>query len=118
MNPNHWFCTALRKEEPTLPPLDSKLNVRACLITNVKPEHRVFSAPENAVTSSDVPGFRGTPVSSDQCAFALARTGAGLVSYFGDVNAEEETTTTVQLIAVCGPSLEWMKRLFNHQKHP
>jgi hypothetical protein len=75
------------------------MNVKACLVTNVKPEDRLYSAEDGAVTYSIVPGFGGNPVSSGQVAIALARCGAGTVSFYGDVNIEKETIRVLGMIA-------------------
>jgi hypothetical protein len=92
LNTNHWFS----EEAHSLVP---RMNVKACMVTNVELEDRLYGAEDDAVTHSLVPGFRGIPVSSDQVAVALAKYGAGTVSFYGDVNIEEETIKTVGMIA-------------------
>jgi hypothetical protein len=90
LNTNHWF---------NMGGLSPALNVKACLVMNVKPEDVLYGAEDDAVTCSIVPGFGGRPVSSGQVAIALARCGAGTVSFYGDVNIEEETIAVIGLIA-------------------
>jgi hypothetical protein len=93
LNATHWF-TKLKNHS-----LCPAMNVKACLVTNVTPQDRLYSAEDGAVTSSLVPGFGGNPVSTGQVAIALGRCGAGTVSFYGDVNIEKETITTIGMIA-------------------
>jgi hypothetical protein len=76
----------------------STMNVKACLVTNVEPEDNLYGPAEHAVTQSLVPGFGGKSVHAGQSAFTLAKFGEGTVSFFGDVNIEEETVKTVGIV--------------------
>ena len=100
LNRNHWFVAETQNNNNNNKLLVCpKMNVKACLVTNVKLEDRLYGAEDDAVTNSHVPGFGGNAVSSDQIAIALAKCGAGTVSFYGDVNIEKETIKTVGMIA-------------------
>ncbi|KAI2494688.1 hypothetical protein MHU86_19823 [Fragilaria crotonensis] len=83
LNSSHWFAT-----EKNLS-LDIEMSVKACMVTNVEPEERLYGAIEDE--------SRG--ISEDLVAVTLARYGAGAVSFYGDVNIEEPTIRTVGMIA-------------------
>jgi hypothetical protein len=90
LNATHWF-----KKQAKCP----SMNVKACLVTNVEPEDNLYGTGEGAVTHSLVPGFGGNAVPAGQSAFTLAKFGEGTVSFFGDVNIEDETVKTVGIVA-------------------
>lgn len=80
------------------------MNVKCCMIKDVAPEDILFGSTKDSVSYSPVPSFGGHSIAAGQAAFAVARYGEGTVSFFGDINAEECTMTTVGIIAKGGPT--------------
>ena len=62
--------------------------------------HVLFGAQEGARSYSLVPGFGGVEIDESNTAVAFARYGEGTVSYFGDVNHEQETLEIMSVIAM------------------
>jgi len=75
-------------------------NVKACMLTNVEPQDVLFGAHENARSYSLVPGFGGQEIDKSNTAVAFAQYGEGTVSFFGDVNHEDETLEIMSIIAM------------------
>ena len=75
--------------------LPDELNAKACMLSNVAPEARVYALPAGATSQSHVPSMAGEPLRAGMCTVALSRFGAGAVGFFGDVNSEEETIHAV-----------------------
>ncbi len=84
--------------EQRLPPC---INAKACMLSGVQPEQRLYSPPAGAVAHSLVPGFGGA-IEPGLCSMAAAMFGAGRVLFFGDVNAEWETVSAVLQLAAPG----------------
>lgn len=79
--------------------LPEKYNVKACMLTDVPLEERVYFAGPDSVTHSLVPMMAGLPVEPEQCAVAASRCGSGGLIFIGDVNAEAETMRIVAKLA-------------------
>lgn len=74
-------------------------NAKAVLLKNVDVEDVLFGTTEDSSTYSLVPQMRGHDVEEGQCAVAHGKYGDGSVSFFGDVNAEQETCRIMSIIA-------------------
>lgn len=77
----------------------SRYNVKACMIQDVDGDEILFGTTEDAVSYSLVPGFGGVKIGAGKVAIAHGRYGEGTVSFFGDVNFEDETLQIMAVIA-------------------
>jgi len=86
------------------PPLCAKLprsyNVKACMVSDVDDNDRLYSPEEGAVSHSLVPFFGGTSVDADKCPVAASSVGEGRLVFIGDVNAEAATMDIIALLTV------------------
>ena len=82
--------------ELALPP---RYNVKACMLSGVAPDERVYGAGSSSVTLSLVPMMAGESVNEGMCSLAAASFGEGVVVFFGDVNAETCTTDVIVALA-------------------
>jgi hypothetical protein len=73
---------------PSLARLTPTISVKATLLTDVNPAHRLYVGPPQGRQNSD----------PQSCA-ALVSIGRGHLAYFGDVNAEEPTLAAIQLLS-------------------
>jgi hypothetical protein len=80
------------------PQAPKAINVKACMVRNVEPQDLLYATDEDSRSHSLVPGFGGRQVETGSSAFTLAKCGKGTVSFFGDVNAEEETMRVLQIV--------------------
>ena len=96
-NDDQSWCTWYSSKKGAVP---SRYNVKACMLTNVEPQDVLFGAQEGARSYSLVPGFGGEEIDESNTAVAFARYGEGTVSYFGDVNHEQETLEIMSVIAM------------------
>lgn len=105
-----YFCFANSDSDPhwakwyhqakgTLTNTNGKYNAKAVLLKNVDVEDVLFGTTEDSSTYSLVPQMRGQDVEEGQCAVAHGKYGDGSVSFFGDVNAEQETCRVMSIIA-------------------
>eukprot|EP00040_Diaphanoeca_grandis_P015057 m.76646 g.76646 ORF g.76646 m.76646 type:complete len:421 (-) comp24920_c0_seq3:204-1466(-) len=78
--------------------ITSSYNVKSCLLSHVSENDALFGTPSNASVHSLVPHMQGTPLKPNLCPFALGQFGAGCIGFFGDVNAEKPTMTTVGVV--------------------
>ena len=74
-------------------------NVKACMLTHVEPSDVLFGCVDDAQSYSVVPGFGGQEIEAGSTAIAFARYGSGTVSFFGDVNHEDDTIRIMSVIA-------------------
>mmetsp|Transcript_11043 Transcript_11043/g.16267 ORF Transcript_11043/g.16267 Transcript_11043/m.16267 type:complete len:288 (-) Transcript_11043:154-1017(-) len=74
-------------------------NVKAVLLSDVASEDNLFGTSEESTTYSLVPHMSGRDVDEGKCAIALGKCSEGSVSFFGDVNAEEDTCAIMAIIA-------------------
>ena len=72
--------------------------VKACMLSGVSEEERLYAPGEGAVAFSIVPGFGGMEIDPSMCPFAVANFERGKVCFFGDVNAEAETVSAILTI--------------------
>jgi len=77
----------------------STYNVKACMITDVEPADVLFGTADNAASYSLVPSMQGRSIGSGQVAIAVSQYGEGTVSFFGDVNFEDETLQIMAIVA-------------------
>jgi hypothetical protein len=77
----------------------SGYNVKACMLKDVELEDILFGTEEGAASYSLVPGFGGQSIGAGQVAIAFSRFEAGTVSFFGDVNYEDETLKIMAILA-------------------
>ena len=89
--------------QPAMGALPAHINAKACMVSDVPPEHQLYSPPAGAVAHSlvNAPGFAGTAIQGGMCSIAAAPFGQGHVVFFGDVNAEEETCAALMRLACC-----------------
>ena len=74
-----------------------RYNVKACMLSGVDIADQLYSTGEGATTQSPVSFMAGVPMEAGLTAIAATHVGTqgGRVSFFGDVNAEQETIDTV-----------------------
>eukprot|EP00803_Ostreobium_quekettii_P000487 evm.model.scf_3152.1 EVM.evm.TU.scf_3152.1 scf_3152:7070-8269(-) len=66
--------------------LPRRCNVKACMLSRVPVEEKVYAPAPCARTHSLVPSMAGEAIDGDMCAVAVGRVGAGALAYLGDVN--------------------------------
>ena len=69
------------------------------MLMNVAPEDNLFSTLDETKSYSLVPMMSGQDIEGGQSAIALGKCVDGSVSFFGDVNAEDETCDIMAVIA-------------------
>lgn len=67
----------------------------------VAPDDVLFGASSESQSQSLVPAVTGLDIEEEICTIALGKFGDESISFFGDVNAEEDTCATLAIIA-CG----------------
>eukprot|EP00036_Acanthoecidae_sp_10tr_P016257 CAMPEP_0206308394 /NCGR_PEP_ID=MMETSP0106_2-20121207/11835_1 /ASSEMBLY_ACC=CAM_ASM_000206 /TAXON_ID=81532 /ORGANISM="Acanthoeca-like sp., Strain 10tr" /LENGTH=316 /DNA_ID=CAMNT_0053739429 /DNA_START=106 /DNA_END=1057 /DNA_ORIENTATION=+ len=77
--------------------ITTDISVKACTVNNVPQSEVLFGIRDGAVSHSLV--FGGRPVDAELCAVAVGEYGAGYVGFFGDVNAESTTLSTIVTLA-------------------
>jgi hypothetical protein len=78
----------------------STYNVKACMLQDVAADEVLFGTTEESSSYSLVPHMRGVPIDTGLAAVAFGRYGEkGTVSFFGDVNFEDETLQIMSVIA-------------------
>ncbi|GIL65190.1 hypothetical protein Vafri_18968 [Volvox africanus] len=77
--------------------LPTDYNVKACMLSDVPPQERIYAAAPGALTHS-MAFMTGQPVDAGKTAIAAAQVGGGAVVFFGDVNWEEPTMATVAML--------------------
>eukprot|EP00038_Savillea_parva_P011622 m.198859 g.198859 ORF g.198859 m.198859 type:complete len:511 (-) comp20572_c0_seq1:35-1567(-) len=77
--------------------ITTDISIKACLVNNVPRSEVLFGTQDGALSQSHV--FTSQPVDSGLCAVAAGEYGAGYVGFFGDVNAEETTISTIVTLA-------------------
>ena len=80
-----------------------RINVKACMLTNVLPSDALFATTADARIHSL--SMMGETPEEQSTALALARFGSGTVSFVGDVNYEEDTINIMGTIAKGDPTL-------------
>eukprot|EP00752_Nemacystus_decipiens_P018234 g16362.t1 len=81
--------------------ITTTINVKAVMMACVPAEEVLFGTTSSSVSHSLVPTMRGLKVAEGLAAVALGKFGEGLVSFFGDVNAEK-TTCKIMAVIACG----------------
>ena len=71
--------------------MPSSINMKAVMLSGVAPEDQLFCPKRGARCVSAVPGFGGHIIPTFRTPIAATRHGKGLVTFIGDVNAEERT---------------------------
>jgi hypothetical protein len=81
--------------------LPRAINAKACMLSNVPQEHRLYAPAAGATAQSLVQakGFNGTAIQAGMCTIAAAPFGQGRIVFFGDVNAEPETCAALLQLA-------------------
>ena len=92
----HW-CKWYHKSKSAV--TTKRYNAKAVLLSGVAPEDNLFSTSDESRSYSLVPMMGGREIEASQSAVSLGKYGKGSVSYFGDVNAEEETCDIIATIA-------------------
>jgi hypothetical protein len=75
------------------------INVKATMLNNVPADEVLFGTDAGARSYSLVPSMRGQSIEEGMVAVALGKCGQGTVSFFGDVNHEDETVRTIAIVA-------------------
>lgn len=75
------------------------INVKATLLKDVPQEEVLFGTVDGAKSYSLVPHMRGQSIGGGSAAVALGKCGEGTVSFFGDVNHQDETVRTIAILA-------------------
>lgn len=75
------------------------INVKAVMMTSVATEDVLFGTTNSSVSHSLVPFMAGLEVEEGLVAVAFGSFGEGSVSFFGDVNAENDTCAIMAVIA-------------------
>jgi hypothetical protein len=75
------------------------INVKACMLKNVPADEILFGTDDGARSYSLVPHMAGQSISEGMAAVALGKCGEGTISFFGDVNHEDETVQTIAIVA-------------------
>jgi len=89
-----WYCTA-----PGAIVTDNSYNVKAVLIDGVDPGDALFVTGTESKSKSLVPSMAGHHIEQSMCAVAIGKYGKGSISYFGDVNAEDDTCSIISIVA-------------------
>eukprot|EP00752_Nemacystus_decipiens_P018235 g16363.t1 len=80
--------------------ITTTINVKAVMMACVPTKEVLFGTTSSSpVSHSLVPTMRGLKVAEGLAAVALGKFGEGLVSFFGDVNAQETTCAIMAVIA-------------------
>jgi hypothetical protein len=79
--------------------IKQNINVKACMLKNVPADEILFGTGDGARAYSLVPHMAGGSVDAGMAAVALGKCGEGTISFFGDVNHEEETVRTIAIVA-------------------
>ena len=89
-------------------------SVKACMISDVADNHRLYQPREGATVQSVIPlpGFAGEMVESGMCPLAVAQCGRGRVAFIGDVNAEPTTMKWIYFLGVLPSRADycWMRK--------
>lgn len=75
------------------------INVKAVMLKGVAAEDVLFGTSDSSVSHSLVPFMAGQEVEEGLAAVALGKVGEGSVSFFGDLNAENDTCAIMAVIA-------------------
>jgi hypothetical protein len=75
------------------------INVKATMLSNVPDDEILFGTDVGARTYSLVPDMAGHSIGEGMTAVAFGKCGQGTVSFFGDVNHEDETVRTIAIVA-------------------
>jgi hypothetical protein len=75
------------------------INVKASLLKDVPSDEILFGTGEGARSYSLVPHMAGQSIDTDRAVVALGKCGQGTVSFFGDVNHEDETVRIIAIVA-------------------
>lgn len=94
----HW-CKWYHKAKGAKTNGGPPYNVKAVMLKGVSPEETLFGTTENSRSYSLVPFMRDHEIGEGQCAIAHGQFGEGSISFFGDVNAEQETCDIIAVIA-------------------
>ena len=92
----HW-CKWYHKAKGAI--TTQRYNAKTVMLSGVAPEDNLFSTSDESRSYSLVPMMSGRDIEGGQSAVALGKYGEGSISYFGDVNAEEETCDIMAIIA-------------------
>ena len=95
-NDLHW-CKWYHKARGAL--TTSRYNVKAVMLKDVDPEDNLFGTSSESRSYSLVPMMAGQDIDEGLCAIAVGKCGEGSVSFFGDVNAEDDTCNIMSIIA-------------------
>jgi len=74
-------------------------NVHACMLKDVPPHETLYGSMDDDASHFVVPEMAGVPIGSGSVAVAYGKYGQGTVSFFGDVNYEEQTLELMAVIA-------------------
>lgn len=91
----HW-CKWYHEAQGSI---TASINVKASMAKNVAAEDLLFSTTNSSVSYSNVPFMAGVEIEEGLAAVAFGKFGQGSVSFFGDVNAEDDTCTIMAVIA-------------------
>lgn len=69
------------------------------MLKNVDPKDNLFGTSSESRSYSLVPMMAGQDIDEGLCAIAVGKCGEGSVSFFGDVNAEDDTCNIMSIIA-------------------
>jgi len=89
-----WYCTA-----PGAIVTDNSYNVKAVMLDGVDPGDALYATGTESKSYSLVPSMGGQDIERGMCAVAIGKYGKGSVSYFGDVNAEDDTCSIISIVA-------------------
>ncbi|KAK1733119.1 hypothetical protein QTG54_016257 [Skeletonema marinoi] len=95
-NDIHW-CKWYHKAKGAV--TTTRYNAKTVMLSGVAPEDNLFSTSDDSRSYSLVPMMSGRDIEGGQSAVAVGKYGEGSVSYFGDVNAEDETCDVMAIIA-------------------
>jgi hypothetical protein len=75
------------------------INVKAVMLKDVPADEILFGTGADARSYSLVPHMAGQSIDEGMTTVALGKCGQGTVSFFGDVNHEDETVRTIAIVA-------------------
>mmetsp|Transcript_3939 Transcript_3939/g.5448 ORF Transcript_3939/g.5448 Transcript_3939/m.5448 type:complete len:196 (-) Transcript_3939:190-777(-) len=105
-------CTYLTPD--TLKTLPPTVNAKACMISNVPIEEKVYSPESGAVVHSFVrlPGFAGEQIDGGLNLVAMSPFGKGRFAFIGDVNAEQSSMAVIRVLGtfLTKPESAWIRR--------
>ena len=94
----HW-CSKWYHSAPGAIVTDNSYNVKAVMLNGVDPSDALFATGSGSKSHSLVSFMAGQDIEEGMCAVAVGKYGEGSVSYFGDVNAEDDTCSIMAIIA-------------------